>query len=363
MTAGVTESIPCPGCGYENRPGVLICNMCSQVLRRRDEKAAAESAPVTGPGPEHRPEHRPGGFDLFAPPEDSAQTDRSAGLAEVTASAESMLDAARPGRSPYARPGSETAEKNWMKPVFTAKSWKYHLGVGFVLALFFSLPIHIARSIGWFFSSLVHEMGHTLISYYLGSIALPALRLDGHAATVHFDQAIWLALLIWAALGAGAAYFWLARRKPVAFTLAAAALSYPLLAFTDFREIMFLVGGHGGELVLATIFFWRAGVISHKVREEERTLYAALAFYLWFQNIVLHWSLMFSEASRDWYLNSGSFGLENDFVRIADEMHLSIPALSFTMLLITLAVPPVGLAWAHWSMRGHMKAQASSWDD
>ena len=359
MSVETTETIPCPDCGYQNRAGVLMCNMCSQVLRKHEQPASAAPPVDQESGGFKR---RAGGFDLYAPPIEAESEPNRLGPEAVSEPASHRDPLARADELLLAAAQSPR-QKSWMKPVFEAKSWRYHLGLGLALGLFFSLKIPIVSAIGWFFSSVMHEMGHTLISYYLGSIALPALRLDGHAATITLDQSLWLALLVWAALILGTVYFWLARRKQVAIPLLALALSYPLLAFTGLREMLFLLGGHGGETVLATIFFWRAAVISHKVREEERTLYAALGWFLWLQNLVLHWNLMFSAASRNWYLNNGSFGLENDFVRLADSLGWSLPGLSGVMLLVTLALPPAGLLWARWSMHGHMRPQASSWGD
>ncbi len=352
------ETRACPACSYLNPLEALLCGMCSQVLQKKQATDFQE--------PEQSPPQRAGGFDLFAPPEaelpqqvvdalaDDVDLPSSRSTAGVLGSLAAGLGAAT--LAGVSKPG-------WQEPIFKSKSWKHHYGVGLILGLLFSLPLPIVKAIGWFFSSLVHEMGHTGISYYLGSIALPALRLDGHAATVTMDQSWWLAWGVWLALIAGTIYFKLAQRTPVFYTLLILAVTYPLLAFTDFKEALFLLGGHGGEVVMATIFFWRAAVISHKVREQERTLYAALAWYLWFQNLVLHWNLMFSEASRDWYLNNGSFGMENDFVRLADLWSWSLPHLSFWMLLLTFVVPPLGLAWAYLSMGGHMKPQASIWGD
>jgi len=334
--------------------------MCSQVLQRKQETDFQEPAPMAPT--------RAGGFDLFAPPDEdlaapeALNTEGSDTDLPPARSVGGMLTSLASGLGAATLVGAG-AKPSWQEPVFKSKPWMYHYGVGLILGIFFSLPLPIVKAIGWFFSSLVHEMGHTMISYYLGSIALPALRLDGHAATMTMDQSTVLTWGVWISLALGAVYFLLAKRMPVFFSLLALTLSYPILAFTGFRDVIILLGGHGGEVVMATIFFWRAAVISHKVREQERTLYAALAWYLWFQNLVLHWNLMFSEASREWYLNNGSFGLENDFVRLADLWNWSLPHLSFWMLLLTFAVPPLGLAWAYWSMGGHMRPQASIWGD
>lgn len=349
------ETRACPACKYVNPAQALLCGMCSQVLQRKQA--------IDLPQVEPQLAQRAGGFDLFAPPDDTDRLplDLDNSAEPPVQAADSVMDTLAAGLGAAALAG--VTSSSWQNPIFKAKSWKYHYAVGLVLGLIFVLPLPIVKQIGWFFSSLVHEMGHTGISYYLGSIALPALRLDGHAATMTMDQSWWLAWGVWLALAIGTVYFKLAQRTPIFYTLLILTLTYPLLAFTDFKEVMFLVGGHGGEVVMATIFFWRAAVISHKVREQERTLYAALAWYLWFQNLVLHWNLMFSAASREWYLDNGSFGMENDFVRLADLWSWSLPQLSFWMLLLTFAVPPLGLAWAYWSMGGHMRPQASVWGD
>jgi hypothetical protein len=240
--------------------------------------------------------------------------------------------------------------KRWMEPVFQEKSGRYHLGVGLLLACFFSLPFFLFKSIGWFFESLVHEMGHTLVSYALGSIALPALRLDGHAATVHLEPSVGLQIVVWLLLALGAGWFWLQRQRPLLITLAICVVGYPFLAFSSAKEWLFLIGGHGGELVIATIFLWRSLIPSHKVLPEERTLYAALGWYLWLQNLIMNWNLMRSEESRAWYTENGSFGLENDWIRLADTFGWSLEGTATVMLIAFLLAPPVGLLWARWSI-------------
>ena len=43
--------VPCPTCGYENRPGALICNLCQRVLARQQDggQARVPSAPPPQP--------------------------------------------------------------------------------------------------------------------------------------------------------------------------------------------------------------------------------------------------------------------------------------------------------------------------
>lgn len=242
----------------------------------------------------------------------------------------------------------------WMDPIYKAQASKrspfFHMGWGLVLAGIFSLPFYLFKTIGWVFESVVHEMGHTLMAYFLGSIALPAIRLDGHAVTLSLEQSPILAGIVWLLLVLGAVWFGIFKHRPLLITMVILAVLYPFLAFTDRKEWLLTLAGHGGEMVIATIFLWRSLVPTFKVQEEERMLYAALGWYLWFQNLIMNWNLIYSQESRDWYAENGSFGVENDFIRIADTFGWSLPFLSGVMLLLFLAVPPLGLIWARWSI-------------
>ena len=82
-----------------------------------------------------------------------------------------------------------------------------------------------------------------------------------------------------------------------------------MLAFTDVKELLFLLSGHGGELAFATVFLWRslAGGFSHSIAE--RMAYATIGWLLVGKNLWLSWQLMTSAAGREAYRNSGSFGM------------------------------------------------------
>jgi hypothetical protein len=208
------------------------------------------------------------------------------------------------------------------------------VGLGALLALAFLLPL--ARYMGWFLASLVHEAGHCAAAWLTGCPAVPAIRLDGHAAAVHGEQSRLFAGAVCAAL---AALAW--RRRRVA--LGAVAVAYPLAAFTAAREWLFLVAGHLTEIAIAGVFFWRALVGGFWGSRAERILYAACAWYLVGSNVWLSGGLLFSEGVRRWYRGSGSFGLVNDYLRLAGSMHVGLGAIAFVMLALSLAALP--LAW------------------
>lgn len=213
------------------------------------------------------------------------------------------------------------------------------LASGAALALLFLLPV--LRFAGWFLRSLVHEMGHTAAAWAFGCPAYPAIRLDGHAAAIHRDQVLLLALAAWAAL-AWAAWRW--RGSPrLRLVLFPAVVLYPLLAFTGAREAIHLLAGHLGEIVFATIFFHRALAGGFSGSAAERPLYAALAWYWSAGAFLLGGGLLVSASARAAYAANRSFGLVNDLERLAGLTGLPLGAFAF--LLMLLALMPLPLAW------------------
>jgi hypothetical protein len=210
-----------------------------------------------------------------------------------------------------------------------------YLGIGAVAAVAFTLT-PLLQYMGWFLASLVHEAGHCAAAWAAGCPSIPAIRLDGHAAAVHGEQSTIFAggVLI------GLAYYaWRKRSIP----LGAIALVYPLLAFTGLRDWIFLLAGHLSEIAFGGVFFWRALVGGFTQSRAERALYAACAWYLVIANIWLAGGLIFSEGVRQWYRGSGSFGLTNDYLRLANSLHVGVGVVAFFMLLVSLAALPV--AW------------------
>jgi hypothetical protein len=61
------------------------------------------------------------------------------------------------------------------------------VAIGAALAPVFGLT-PILQYMGWFLTSLVHEMGHCVAAWLFGSPAYPAIRIDGHAAAIHVNR-------------------------------------------------------------------------------------------------------------------------------------------------------------------------------
>jgi hypothetical protein len=199
---------------------------------------------------------------------------------------------------------------------------------------------------GWFLSALPHEMGHSIFSCYVGMPAYPAISLQGHAAAIHQPQVLVLALLIWAGLGWAT---WALRRHRVARVFVGlAVLTYPMLAFMHTpRELMHLLGGHLGELAFATVCFWRTLSGGFTKSRAERGLYAILGWHLLCQNLWMCWGLINDAGARAAYRGNGSFGLTNDYIRVAEDvLSWSLPSVATLMFVVSLCVLPLSvLLW------------------
>lgn len=217
------------------------------------------------------------------------------------------------------------------------------LGVGVLLAPVLTLT-PLLQYVGWFLGSLCHETGHVAVAWAMGCPAFPAIRLDGHVAAIHREQQ---PLLCAAVLGALLLFAWRARHHPRRLGLAIALLvAYPFAAFTGVRDALFLLGGHLGELAFASILVLRGldGGLSGSFAE--RCAHAGVAAYLVLRNARLAVGLLTTEAAREAYAESGSFGLVNDLLRFSREV-LATPSLAPSAALVAAAcLVPVALAVA-----------------
>jgi hypothetical protein len=216
----------------------------------------------------------------------------------------------------------------------------FFLLLGLVLAPVLTVA-PLLRYVGWFLASLVHETGHAALSWFFGCPAFPAIRIDGHAAAVHGEQHRLLCVLV---MGALAGLCWACRGRPVLrVVLGAAVLLYPLLAFTHAREVVFLAGGGLGELAFGTVFLARCIDGGFTGSRAERATSGLVGWYLLLRHAWLAGGLLGSEPARQAYARNGSFGLANDYIRLAGEFETRLATVGGAMLLVTLVVPTVAL--------------------
>lgn len=297
----------CVQCGRSNAESALLCGLCGNVLRH-------ESRTARIPPP------------VVAPIVERAQATR----ADDRASA--------PSRS---------------------EPWLY-LGIGLVTAPIFAWT-PILQYMGWFLSALVHEMGHAAISWFCGMPAIPAISLAGHAAAVHQEQSVVLALAIPCALAAAAWHFLEGRARWIAIGFV--TVLYPVIAFTGVKEFLHLLAGHGGELAFATLCLWKALDGGFTESKAERALYGTVGWYLLGNNAFMCLGLMTSSAARSAYSQNGSFGLTNDYIRVAEDvLSWRVESVALLMLFACAAVLPVALGlWrASTAMRREMETGVPS---
>jgi len=199
--------------------------------------------------------------------------------------------------------------------------------------------------LGWFFpfrvmgegiSFLVHELGHTFVAWFFGCTALPAIVM-----TVVFAQNRAVAAIVWGALVFLAVKYRRAPRWNLVF--AAAALLYPLLAFTRAHVTAFDLGGHLAELAFAAWAFRRA--VRGGRAEWERPVWAFFAFYLVARNVKLFGGVALSAAARTDYLTVAIAG-QNDMVKVAATTGLALTTIAALTALLFLVVPLGSLARA-----------------
>jgi len=198
---------------------------------------------------------------------------------------------------------------------------------------------------GWFFpfrvmgegiSFLVHELGHTLVAWFFGCSAMPAIVM-----TIVFAQSRAFAALVWGGLVFLAVKVRRAPRWNVG--LAALALLYPLVAFTEAHVTAFDLGGHLAEVVFAAWAFRRA--VRGERPEWERPVWAFFAFYLVARNVKLFGGVALSAAARTDYLTVAITG-QNDMVKVAATTGLPLTTIAAVTALAFLVVPLGALALA-----------------
>jgi hypothetical protein len=229
-------------------------------------------------------------------------------------------------------------------PVLAAKGWRAlspavrTLVVAFVPSVLF----------GWFFpfrvmgegiSFFVHELGHTLVAWFFGCSAMPAIVM-----TIVFAQSRVFAALVWGGL------IFLAvkvRRTPGANAgFASLAVLYPLVAFTQAHVTAFDLGGHLAEVAFAAWAFHRA--VRGERPEWEGPVWAFFAFYLVARNVKLFGGVVLSAAARTDYQTIAITG-QNDMVKVASTTGLSLTTIAALAALLFLVVPLGTLAL---SLRG-----------
>ena len=212
---------------------------------------------------------------------------------------------------------------------------------GGLLALVVYL-VPFTRFVFGYLGVLVHELGHAATAWLLATPAIPALDFAyGGGATFHGSRSLLLAVVlfagwVWAILAAG-------RRRLLRNLLALGLVAWTLVVVTPLRELAIVAMGHGAELVVATIFLYRA-ISGRALRTPaERPAYAFAGGFLTLVSVDFAARLLSSALFRREYATAKG-GHPMDFTRLAD----GIPGLDLELVaaifFLASCLPPV-LAW------------------
>ncbi|GEM_PF-4918043 len=354
--------LPCPHCSYPNLATDEVCSLCGAVRR-----ADASKVRISAGGPEIQE-----GAPLPARAEEGGPSRGAARMSSLLDSEDGALPPPPPPRAGRDRderdfhpfeamhvqsaarstddlspPGNYAAEVRRMRDAgpFGLPPLLFAFLAGGAAAALWSLVPGLAHT-AWILRSFFHEIGHALAGWAMGIPSIPALNPGGHAATMHLEPRTWLAALM-LLVPCGLAWRW---RENLALAIPA-AVAVPLLgllAFTPMRDLFVLYGGHLGEILFGTIFFWRMFQGGFSRFAEERALYAAVGFMLLGANLWLSFGLLLFPSVQAWYAGSGSFGGENDYLRIASRLGVTAGSAAALMLVPAFLSLPFGWILSLW---------------
>ena len=221
--------------------------------------------------------------------------------------------------------------------------WPLAAGIAAAAALQPLLPGMFA----WFLAAIPHELGHATFGCLLGRPAAPAISLAGHAWTgiqERHDALVWLL-----ALACGAAAWWQGAHRGRCLAFAAAAVLLPAIAFTGTAEIAIAAGGHLGELAFAAWCYAVARTGGYTGALQERIAGAFAGAMLQWGNLRLCLGLLTDAGARAHYEGSGSLGLKNDYLVLAEDLcGCRLQSVALLMFVVSLLALPAGLLLARW---------------
>jgi hypothetical protein len=163
----------------------------------------------------------------------------------------------------------------------------------------------------------------------------------GGGVTLHTDRYTVLLIVIYSLL-AFLVFSFRNNIRTVIFLLTIVSV-HLVLTFTRLNEVLILYMGHGTELLIAGIFFYRALSGAAVVHSVERPLYAAIAFFIVFSDLGFAYRLVTSPFARAEYADAKGGGDWMDFSRIAiDYLHVNLIAVALVFFVCCLITLPLG---------------------
>ena len=96
-------------------------------------------------------------------------------------------------------------------------------------------------------------------------------------------------------------------------------------------------------------------VVTSSCGMAERVAYALLGFWLFGRNAILFFGLLADAGARAHYESNGSFGMQNDLIRIADQCSMSLQTIGLIFLAITMVAAIASICIS--AMQAHEPAQ------
>ncbi len=233
----------------------------------------------------------------------------------------------------------------------THAGWKAAaIGLAMACALtFFPFLSFVLRP----FSTLVHEIGHTVVFWVFGYSAVPAFDFaeGGGVTMTDYDRS---ALIVWAwVVGLVILAWWQRERRGILAALLGVAVAYFLMYNTRGEHLAITLGGHGGEIVFGALFLYR-GLTGWGCKiEAERPLYVFVAFMMLFTSLRLGFVLLGNTVEKAWYLE-GKRGIDNDLVMGA--LYLGWKLEGMARALIAMSILAIPAAFVAASMRKQIGA-------
>jgi hypothetical protein len=213
--------------------------------------------------------------------------------------------------------------------------------------------------------TLFHELGHAVMGWLMGYPSIPAFDfVYGGGLTPHgeFRRSIVIAIAVVFAYLA-----WLFRENRKSLMIIGAIFLVWLFFVTREwrRETIFAAAGHGGELILAGIFFYKAlSGTGWRHPEFERPLGAFVAFFVQINTTLFAWRLLHDAAFLDWYREGKGGALMHDLEVIALNLQIwlgitpGIEGAARGLLAFSVLPTVVALVWYFERARWHRVLRA-----
>lgn len=213
------------------------------------------------------------------------------------------------------------------------------------VSIFFSLLIMsfpLIKHIFMTFTTLVHEMGHTIFGWMFAYPSLPAFDVRyGGGVTMTMKRSIPLLILIYAAL---LSLVFIYRKNLLTVAILLCFIGFHgILSYGSGHDVLILFMGHGTELLIAMIFIYRALSSAAVVHPVERPLYGIIGFFIFFSDVSFAYKLYSSHIERHFYERAKGGGHWMDFSRISEDyLHVSLESVALFFLLICTLTPIFG---------------------